>query len=65
MSQRSTLLLFLVAALIICVFDAYSALHGHGGHVTVAWIMAAIMAVIAVLVLRKLLALTGDSEPRV
>lgn len=57
MSQRSTLLLFFVAALVVCAFDTFSALHGRGGHATVAWILAAVMAIIAVVSLRKLLTL--------
>ena len=57
MSQRSTLVLFFAAALVVCAFDLFSALHGHGGHATVAWILAAVMAIIAAVSLRKLLTL--------
>ena len=64
MSQRNTLLLFFVSALVVCAFDAYSALHGRGGHVTVAWVLAGVMAIIAILILRKLLMLPREDERR-
>lgn len=57
MTQRNTLLLFVSASIIVCAFDIFSALHGHGGRAAVAWTLAAVMAVIAAIALRKLLTL--------
>jgi len=55
MSQRSTLSIFFIGALIVCAFDVYSAVRGQGGHSAVAWTLAGVMAVVALLALRKLL----------
>ena len=54
MNSRTFLLLILVLSVLVCGYDVYAALRG-GGHNIVAWVLAALMAIIAVSALRKLI----------
>lgn len=46
--------LILVLSVLVCAYDVYAAVRGHG-HNIVAWILAAIMALVALGTLRALL----------
>ena len=53
MTGRNGTLFIGILATLICLFDIYSALFGHGTKI-VSWILAAIMAAIAVSSFRRL-----------
>lgn len=53
-SGRGTLMIILVLAILVCAYDVYAALRGQG-HNIVAWVLAAIMALIAIGTARKLI----------
>jgi hypothetical protein len=52
-TSPSTLTVILVLALIVCAYDVFVAVRGNG-HNYVAWILAAVMALVALGALRKL-----------
>lgn len=53
-NSAGTLWLIFVLALLVCAYDVFAAVRGQG-HNIVAWVLAAIMAIIALGALRKLL----------
>ena len=53
MSGRNGTILILVLSVLVCAWDVYAALRGQG-HNYIAWILAAIMALVALSALRKL-----------
>ena len=57
--SRTGMFVILAVALIICAYDVYAAIRGQG-HNIVAWVLAVMMAGVAVWVLTKIL--RGDTS---
>lgn len=57
--NRATMVVILIVAVLICAWDVYAAIRGHGNNY-VAWALAALMAVFSVWILSKLV--RGDSS---
>ena len=57
--NRNTMIVIFAVALLICAWDVYAAIRGHGNNI-VAWALAAMMAVFAVWLLTKIA--RGDSS---
>lgn len=51
MKGRGVLIVMFVAAALVCSYDVYYAVHGR----VLSWVLAALMAIIALLCLRKLI----------
>lgn len=54
MNARSGTILIFVLALLVCAWDVYAAIRGEG-HNYVAWVLAGIMALVALGALRKII----------
>ena len=54
MNARSGTFLILVLSVLVCGWDVYAAIRGQG-HNFIAWILAALMALVAVGALRKII----------
>jgi hypothetical protein len=57
--NRTAMVIIFVVAVLICAWDVYAALRGHGNNI-VAWALGAMMAVFAIWILSKLI--RGDSS---
>ena len=57
--NRTSMIVILAIAVLICAWDVYAAVRGHGNNI-VAWALAAMMAVFSVWILSKLV--RGDSS---
>ncbi len=54
MNSRGGLLLIFILSALVCGYDVYAALRAHGTGI-VAWVLAALMALVALSALRKLI----------
>ena len=53
MSNRGGTWLIFILSVLVCAWDVYAAMRGQG-HNYIAWILAALMAIVAVSALRKI-----------